>query len=169
MDAGRAEEIVDPRLKTNYDVDQVVKMVEAAKRCICRTAEERPKMSEVLQILEHSGMSRANSAAELGDIFRSQVSTKGGLGPPGKSMPWQHSHESIPAKAAVDPVKISSRASEKPILTRIKAPSTPHSDQKPSSPRTPSSKLSQHNSPHGSSKHRRGERKAKISYSDMLT
>ncbi|CAM6112549.1 unnamed protein product [Calypogeia fissa] len=69
--AGRMEEIVDPRLKEEYDIDEVNRMLDVAGLCISKNPDVRPRMSEVLRHLERDGqgdvsLSRGNSFSDLG-------------------------------------------------------------------------------------------------------
>ncbi|CAM6099814.1 unnamed protein product [Calypogeia fissa] len=71
---GRTEDIVDPRLKEEYDVDEVNRMLGVAGLCISKNPDVRPRMSEVLRHLERDGqgdvsLSRGNSFSDLsGDL-----------------------------------------------------------------------------------------------------
>lgn len=54
------EELVDPRLGTNYVKSEMFRMIEAAAACIRHLASKRPRMSQVVRALDSLG--------EIGDI-----------------------------------------------------------------------------------------------------
>lgn len=56
LEAYAIDELVDPRLKNNYSESEVYCMLHAASLCIRRDPQARPRMSQVLRILEGDGM-----------------------------------------------------------------------------------------------------------------
>lgn len=54
LDTGDLEGLVDPRLKMKLDEVEMFRMVEAAAACIRHSASRRPRMSQVVRVLESS-------------------------------------------------------------------------------------------------------------------
>ncbi|CAM6095456.1 unnamed protein product [Calypogeia fissa] len=75
IEAGKAMDLLDPRLRSVCDIAQATKMVEAAARCISMDSSQRPDMNEVLGILERdtnlvSSISIGSSTNDVSDILR---------------------------------------------------------------------------------------------------
>ncbi|OAY72657.1 Proline-rich receptor-like protein kinase PERK8 [Ananas comosus] len=52
LESGKFEELVDPRLQKNYNEVEMFRMIEAAAACIRHSASRRPKMSQVVRVLD---------------------------------------------------------------------------------------------------------------------
>uniref|UniRef100_K3Z4P9 non-specific serine/threonine protein kinase n=1 Tax=Setaria italica TaxID=4555 RepID=K3Z4P9_SETIT len=52
LDTGDLEGLVDPRLEKQLDVPEMFRMIEAAAACIRHSASRRPRMSQVVRVLE---------------------------------------------------------------------------------------------------------------------
>lgn len=52
VDAGYLEGLIDPRLEKNFNELEMFRMVEAAAACIRHSASRRPKMSQVVRVLD---------------------------------------------------------------------------------------------------------------------
>lgn len=50
--AGNMEELVDPRLDGRYNYKEMFRMIEVAASCVRHTASKRPKMGQVVRVLE---------------------------------------------------------------------------------------------------------------------
>ncbi|KAL0441429.1 UNVERIFIED_CONTAM: Inactive protein kinase SELMODRAFT [Sesamum radiatum] len=66
LEAYAIDELVDPQLGSNYSENEVYCMLHAASLCICRDPQARPRMSQVLRILEGDAM---DSSQLLGPGF----------------------------------------------------------------------------------------------------
>ncbi|KAM0910272.1 hypothetical protein ACQ4PT_014263 [Festuca glaucescens] len=51
-DTNRLRMIVDPRLEGHYNIKSVAKLVTVANRCLCRMPKARPRMGEVLDMVQ---------------------------------------------------------------------------------------------------------------------
>ncbi|XP_074573996.1 receptor-like protein kinase At3g21340 [Curcuma longa] len=54
LDKGKIEDVVDPRLEGEYDINSVWKCVDIALNCTTQTSQQRPTMTEVLMQLKES-------------------------------------------------------------------------------------------------------------------
>ncbi|EPS64404.1 hypothetical protein M569_10373, partial [Genlisea aurea] len=52
LEAQAVDELVDPRLGTDYSEHEILPMLHAASMCLSRDPQERPRMSQVLRMLE---------------------------------------------------------------------------------------------------------------------
>jgi hypothetical protein len=52
----RLEDIVDPKLNKNYNIQEVEMMIQVALLCTQSSPEDRPAMSEVVRMLEGEGL-----------------------------------------------------------------------------------------------------------------
>ncbi|CAK9231714.1 unnamed protein product, partial [Sphagnum troendelagicum] len=52
LEDGNVEQLVDPELRNNYDVKEMICMIEAAAACVRHSASKRPKMAQVIRALE---------------------------------------------------------------------------------------------------------------------
>lgn len=69
LEARAIDELVDPRLGSNYSEHEIYCMLHAASLCIRRDPQARPRMSQVLRILEGDGMDSSqmlNPGIEVG-------------------------------------------------------------------------------------------------------
>ncbi|KAJ8439555.1 hypothetical protein Cgig2_024142 [Carnegiea gigantea] len=77
MESGKISELVDPRLGSKYDADQVYKVVHTASCCIRQSSAWRPSMTEVLELLTNIGedyelarkwgLQKSSSSGEMDD------------------------------------------------------------------------------------------------------
>jgi serine/threonine protein kinase len=51
-DAKKLEAVIDPRLQGNYSIRSAAKLASVANKCLVRHARSRPKMSEVLEMVQ---------------------------------------------------------------------------------------------------------------------
>ncbi|XP_026417693.1 serine/threonine-protein kinase PCRK1-like [Papaver somniferum] len=61
-DTKKFHQILDPRIRENFPVKSAYKLASVANRCLVRQAKQRPKMSEVLEMVKN-----IIESAELGD------------------------------------------------------------------------------------------------------
>ncbi|KAK4757832.1 hypothetical protein SAY87_019133 [Trapa incisa] len=54
MEAGELDQIVDPRLEDNYDINQMTRVIECAAACIRHSARLRPRMSQIVRAMEEN-------------------------------------------------------------------------------------------------------------------
>ncbi|CAL0318950.1 unnamed protein product [Lupinus luteus] len=52
IESGNFEELVDPRLEGNYNTQEIAHMVACASACVRHSAKRRPRMSQVVRVLE---------------------------------------------------------------------------------------------------------------------
>ncbi|XP_019416475.1 PREDICTED: proline-rich receptor-like protein kinase PERK4 [Lupinus angustifolius] len=52
IESGSFEELVDPRLEGNYIIQEIAHMVACASACVRHSAKRRPRMSQVVRVLE---------------------------------------------------------------------------------------------------------------------
>jgi hypothetical protein len=52
LDERNLDELVDPRLGNTYNVGQMQAMISAAALCVQESSQQRPKISEVLKMLD---------------------------------------------------------------------------------------------------------------------
>jgi hypothetical protein len=52
LDERNLNELVDPRLGNTYNVSQMQAMISAAALCVQESSQQRPKISEVLKMLD---------------------------------------------------------------------------------------------------------------------
>ncbi|KAL7131577.1 hypothetical protein ABFS83_12G012700 [Erythranthe nasuta] len=68
----KLDEIVDPNLSRNYDIQEVEMMIQVALLCTQSSPEERPKMSEVVRMLEGEGLTERWQLWQHVEITRMQ-------------------------------------------------------------------------------------------------
>ncbi|KAF3329006.1 proline-rich receptor-like protein kinase PERK8-like protein [Carex littledalei] len=52
LETGKLEEVIDPRLEKNYNEVEMLRMIEAAAACVRHSASRRPRMSQVVRVLD---------------------------------------------------------------------------------------------------------------------
>ncbi|KAJ3694340.1 hypothetical protein LUZ60_009820 [Juncus effusus] len=52
IESGKLDGIIDPRLEKNYDEVEMLRMIEAAAACVRHSSSHRPKMSQVVRVLD---------------------------------------------------------------------------------------------------------------------
>ncbi|CAM6127938.1 unnamed protein product [Calypogeia fissa] len=169
--SGMIGDIVDPRLKDVYNVEQVNLMVHAAGRCISKDPHQRPRMSEVLRLLEQdaqseNSLSRGNSVNDLSGEIQSLSKMSRGIRREG-------SLDSVSSKLSSKGNGASSQSKSsqsKPIaiesVQRKRTSSSERIETRSSSPRLSSKPSS--NSPRNKSVLNPKSLKTKLSYGDML-
>ncbi|KAG9449944.1 hypothetical protein H6P81_009909 [Aristolochia fimbriata] len=55
LETGNFQELVDPRLRNNYDHNEMLRMIEAAAACVRHSAQKRPRMVQVVRALDCEG------------------------------------------------------------------------------------------------------------------
>ncbi|KAL7150212.1 hypothetical protein ABFS83_05G095500 [Erythranthe nasuta] len=68
----KLDEIVDPNLSRNYDIQEVEMMIQVALLCTQSSPEDRPKMSEVVRMLEGEGLTERWQLWQHVEITRMQ-------------------------------------------------------------------------------------------------
>ncbi|XP_076895790.1 serine/threonine-protein kinase PCRK1-like [Bidens hawaiensis] len=79
-DPRKFQKILDPRLEGNYSIKSAQKLAAVANKCLCRQPKTRPKMSEVLEIL--NTIVEEESAESLGEsspCFEGMSTPKNGV------------------------------------------------------------------------------------------
>ncbi|KAJ0881710.1 putative protein kinase RLK-Pelle-PERK-1 family [Helianthus annuus] len=76
MDDGNFDSIVDPRLRKEYNHDEMARMISCAAACIRHSARRRPRMSQVVRALEGDvSLSDLNEGIRPGSSFGSHGSS----------------------------------------------------------------------------------------------
>ncbi|MFS7982455.1 putative protein kinase RLK-Pelle-PERK-1 family [Helianthus anomalus] len=76
MDDGNFDSIVDPRLRKEYNHDEMARMISCAAACIRHSARRRPRMSQVVRALEGDvSLSDLNEEIRPGSSFGSHGSS----------------------------------------------------------------------------------------------
>lgn len=70
----RLETLVDPDLEGNYPNDEVEQLIQVALLCTQGTPTERPKMSEVVRMLEGDGLAERWEEWQKEERFHQEVS-----------------------------------------------------------------------------------------------
>ncbi|KAJ1684833.1 hypothetical protein LUZ63_016223 [Rhynchospora breviuscula] len=52
LETGTLEQLIDPRLEENYNKVEMLRMIEAAAACVRHSASRRPRMSQVVRVLD---------------------------------------------------------------------------------------------------------------------
>lgn len=52
LETGKLEELVDPRLEKNFNEVEMFRMIESAAACIRHSSSKRPRMSQVVRVLD---------------------------------------------------------------------------------------------------------------------
>lgn len=69
----RLETLVDSDLQGNYDENEVEQLIQVALLCTQSTASERPKMSEVVRMLEGDGLAERWEEWQKEEMFRQDI------------------------------------------------------------------------------------------------
>uniref|UniRef100_A0A0E0PY16 non-specific serine/threonine protein kinase n=1 Tax=Oryza rufipogon TaxID=4529 RepID=A0A0E0PY16_ORYRU len=74
VETGDLSELVDPRLEGAYNRNEMMTMVEAAAACVRHSAPKRPRMVQVMRVLDEGSMTDLSNGIKVG---QSQVFTGG--------------------------------------------------------------------------------------------